>query len=240
MRLGTRVWSLGKLLVLIGALGATFLLFFGISVRVGLRAQDVDVPPVVGRTVDQATAMLQALGLTVRIDDTRRSDEKIPADHVMLQDPPAGTRTRRERMVRIWVSSGPRTTTVPALSGQTERTAQIRLQQEGLQVAAVSEFRSADYDADAVVAQDPPPSGRAPGVSLLLNRAEPALTYVMPDLVGMEAGRTAGALLSRGFRVTIVDAAAAPGVGLGTIVRQRPAAGFPVSAADPISLEVSR
>jgi eukaryotic-like serine/threonine-protein kinase len=240
MRLGTRVWSLGKLLVLTGALGATFLLFFGISVRVGLRAQDVDVPAVVGRTVDQATAMLQALGLTVRIDDTRRFDEKVPADHVMLQDPPAGTRTRRERMVRIWVSSGPRTTTVPSLSGQTERTAQIRLQQEGLQVAAVSEFRSADYDADAVVAQDPPPAGRAPGVSLLLNRAEPALTYVMPDLVGMEAGRTAGALLSHGFRVTIVDAAASPGVELGTIVRQRPAAGFPVSAADAISLEVSR
>jgi serine/threonine-protein kinase len=240
MRLGTRVWSLGKLLVLIGALGATFLLFFGISVRVGLRAQDVDVPAVVGRTVNQATDMLTALGLTVRIDESRRADEKIPADHIMQQDPPAGTRTRRERMVRIWVSSGPRTTTVPALAGQTERTAQIRLQQDGLEVAAVSEFRSSDYAADAVVAQDPPPARRAPGVSLLLNRAEPAITYIMPDLVGLEGRRSAEALQSRGFRVTIVGAPAAPGVVVGTIVRQRPAAGFPVSAGDLISLEVSR
>lgn len=240
MRLGTRVWSLGKLLVLIGALSATFLMFFGISVRVALRAQDVDVPVVVGRTVDEAADMLTALGLAVRIDESRRPDEKIPAGQVMQQDPPAGTRTRRERTVRIWVSSGARATTVPALAGQTERTAQIRLQQDGLEVGSVSEFRSADYEPDTVVSQDPPPGARAPRVSLLLNRGDASITYVMPDLIGLDGARAAEALQGLGFRVTIVDAPAVPGSEFGTVVKQRPAAGFPVSAADSISLEVSR
>src|SRR5215207_11464685 len=144
MRLGTRVWSLGKLLVLIGALGATFLLFFGMSVRVALRAQEVDVPPLVGRTVEEATAALTALGLGVRIDEGQRPDEKVPPGRIMQQDPPAGRQARRERTVKVWVSAGPRTATVPALTREVERLARMRLQQEGLDVAAVSEIRSSD------------------------------------------------------------------------------------------------
>ena len=42
----------------------------------------------------------------VRVDDNQRSDEKIPAGRIMQQDPPAGSRARRQRTVRVWVSSG--------------------------------------------------------------------------------------------------------------------------------------
>jgi beta-lactam-binding protein with PASTA domain len=45
---------------------------------------------------------------------------------------------------------------------------------------------------------------------------------------------------SRGFRVSIVGSQAVPGIPAGTIVRQQPAAGYKVAAADAISLEVSR
>jgi serine/threonine-protein kinase len=240
MRLGTRVWDLGKLLVLIGALGATFLLFFGISTRVALRAQDVVVPSLVGRPIDQAATMLTGLGLGVSIDETRRSDEQIPAGYVTQQDPPAAAQARRPRRVRVWVSSGPRTSTVPALAGQSERTAQIRLQQDGLELATISEFRSSDHEIESVVAQDPPAPSRAPRVSILVNRGMPALSYLMPDLARMEGARAAEALGARGFRVSTVAALGIPGVQPGTVVRQRPAAGFPVSTGDPVSIEVSR
>jgi serine/threonine-protein kinase len=240
VRFGTRVWSLGKLLVLVGALGATFLLFFGISVRVALKAQNVDVPPLLGRTVDEATATLTSLGLAARIDEARSPDEKVPAGRIVQQDPPAGRQTRRARTVRVRVSSGPRTTLVPALAGQAERLARIRLNQDGLAVAAVSEVRSSAYATDAVVAQDPAPAARAPGVSLLVNRAEPPIAFVMPDLAGMDGARAIEAMQARGFRVTAVGAQGPPGTPPGAVVRQRPAAGYRVTASDPISLEVNR
>ena len=53
----------------------------------------------------------------------------------------------------------------------------------------MSEFRSPDYPADAVVAQDPAAASLAPQVSLLLNRGEQATTYVMPDLIGTDGER---------------------------------------------------
>ena len=129
---------------------------------------------------------------------------------------------------------------MPALIGQSERTAQMRLSQDGVQIGTLSEIRSADYPADAVVSQNPAPASRAPEVSLLLNRGEQSTTYVMPDLIGMDGGRAAEAMRSRGFRVSIVDTQTVPGIPAGTIIRQQPVGGFKVASADSISLEVSR
>jgi beta-lactam-binding protein with PASTA domain len=104
----------------------------------------------------------------------------------------------------------------------------------------VSEFRSTDYGADTIVAQDPAPLSRAPRVSLLVNRGEQASAYVMPDVIGMDGDRVADVLRSRGFRVSIVGSQPYPGVPANTVVRQTPAGGYQVAPADPISLEVSR
>jgi serine/threonine-protein kinase len=240
MRLGTRVWSVGKFFLLVGALGATFFLFFGISMRVALRAREVEVPPLVGLTVNQATDTLATLGLGLRVDDNRRVDAKVPIGRVMQQDPGAGMRARRQRTIRVWVSSGPRVTKVPGLVGQSERTAQMRLSQDGVQIGTLSEIRSADYPADAVVSQNPPPSSNAAEVSLLLNRGEQATTYVMPDLIGMDGERAAEAMRKRDFRVSIVGTQSVPGIPAGTIINQQPLGGFKVASADAISLEVSR
>ena len=44
MALRTRVWSAGKLLLLGGALAATYVLFAAASMRLALRAREVQVP----------------------------------------------------------------------------------------------------------------------------------------------------------------------------------------------------
>jgi beta-lactam-binding protein with PASTA domain len=240
MRLGTRVWGVGKFFLLVGLLGATFLIFFGISMRVALRAREVEVPVLTGLTVNEATERLATLGLGLRVDDNRRADPKVPLGRVMQQDPDAGMRARRQRTIRVWVSSGPRVTTIPALIGQTERTARIRLDQDGIQIGTLSEIRSPDYPTDAVVAQNPPPTVRAPEVSMLVNRGEQSTTFVMPDLIGMDGDRAAEAMRNRGFRVTIVGTQAASGIPPGTIVSQQPQGGYKVGEAEAISLEVSR
>jgi eukaryotic-like serine/threonine-protein kinase len=240
MKLGTRVWSIGKLLLLIGALIGTYFLFAALAMRVALRTREVQVPNVVGRAVNEATQALGNAGLTLRVDDNRRPDSRIPAGRIMQQDPPAGVQARRQRTIRVWLSSGSRAATVPALVGQTERTARIRLEQDGLAIAAVSEFRSPEYPADAIVAQSPPPSTRGESVSLLVNRGEQAASYVMPDLIGVNGERAADVLRARGFRVSIVGQQPYPGFPPGTVVRQQPVGGFQLGPSDAISLEVSR
>jgi serine/threonine-protein kinase len=240
MPLRARLLGLGKLLLLVCALAATYVLFALIGMRAALRAREVLVPNLVGAPVDQAAHTLATVDLGVRVDPNQRPDDKVAAGLIVQQDPPSGVPTRRQRTIRVWVSAGPATTTVPALVGHTERTALMRVGEDGLQIASVSEFRSPDYPADAVVAQDPAPASRAPQVSLLLNRGEQATTYVMPDLIGTNGARAAEALRTRGFRVAIVGSQPYAGVPPGTVVRQQPAGGFQVGPSDLISLEVSR
>ena len=145
MRFGTRVWGVGKVLLLVGALGATFLVCFLISMRVALQAGQVQVPNLRGKTVNQATQLLRDLELGLNWDPQRgfRADDTVEAGKVVQQDPPAGVEARPQRTVRVWVSSGPRSTSVPVLIGQSERTAQLRLQQDGLELASQTQFQSA-------------------------------------------------------------------------------------------------
>lgn len=240
MPIGRRVWGLGKLLLLAGALGATFLLFFVLSMRVAVRAREVRVPALAGRTVNEASDLLAEYGLALRVDDNPRPDDAVAPGRIVQQDPAPGTDLRRGRTIRVWVSSGSRSTIVPRLVGQTERAAQIQMLENGLSIGTVAEFRSSDYPADTVAGQDPPADSPGPAVSLLVSRGGEAISYVMPDVIGMEGVRAADALRRRGFRVTIVGSQLYPGVPAGIIVQQQPPGGFQVARGDAISLEVSR
>src|SRR5687767_4463111 len=121
MALGTRVWGAGKLLLLAGALLATYGLFAAASMRLAFRAREVRVPELINHTANEATAIAAGQGLTIRVDDARRPDPKIAAERVVAQDLPAGSTARRQRSIRVWLSAGLRASTVPRLTGETER-----------------------------------------------------------------------------------------------------------------------
>ena len=234
------MWSAGKLLLLLGALAGTYLIFAIVAARVAVRARDVAVPNFVGRTLDEATRMGAALDLHVRAEKDQRPDAKVPAGHVLGQDPSAGSPSRRQRSIRVWISAGARRALAPPLLGESQRAAEMRLTQEGLVLSSVAEIRSASYPPDVVVAQEPAPSVETSAVSLLVNRGEDRATYVMPDLIGVNGDRAADLMRARGFRVSITAHTAATGLPAGVIVRQAPPGGYRVHPGDAIAIEVTR
>jgi eukaryotic-like serine/threonine-protein kinase len=240
MALSTRVWGAGKRVLLAGALVLTYFLFAIAATRLALKTRDVVVPQLGGKTVAEAGATLAAAGLNLRVEETRRSDTALPAGQIVSQDPQSGVKTRRERSVKVWVSAGPRSATVPALVGESQRAAEMRARQDGLQVASIAEVRSGDYSADTIIAQTPPPKTAGARVALLVNRRESSGTFVMPDLIGVNGDRAADLLRGRGFRVSVVGDHPYPGVPSGIVLRQSPQGGFRIGLNDPISLEVSR
>lgn len=240
MALGTRVWGAGKLLVIAGALIGTYVLFAAAGMRLAVRAREVPVPDLAGRTVQEATAILADHGLTLRVDDNQRVHPKFAPGRIVQQDPASGVVTRQQRAVRVWLSLGAEAATVPDLRGQTRRTGELRLQQDGLTVATVAEIRTSAAPPDTIVAQAPAPGTRATTVALLVNRGEESASYVMPDLIGVDGERAADFLRSRGFRVAVVGNHPYPGVPAGIVIRQNPAGGFQIAPGEAISLEVSR
>jgi len=240
MALKTRVWSAGKVVVLAGALAATYVVFAFGSMRVALKSREVQVPDLRNRTASEAMTVLTDLGLTVKVDETRRPDPSVAVGRVLAQDPIAGSAARRPRTVRVWLSAGAHSATIPLLVGESQRTAELRAAQDGITLADVAEIRSRDYPSDIVIAQTPAAKSASGRVSLLINRGSQDASFVMPDLIGVNGDRASELLRNRGFRVAIVGATPYPGVVAGVVLRQSPAGGFRIAPGEPISLEVSR
>lgn len=236
----TRVWSAGRVFAIAACLVVTYLLFAVTAMRVALKVREVPAPDLRNHTVAEATSTLAEEGLALAVDTSGRLDPKIPAGRIALQDPAPGAITRRQRSIRVWLSQGPRVTVIPSLTGESERSATMRLQQDGLSIASLAEVRSAAFPSGTVIAQEPPGAARGTAVALLVNRGEQSSRYVMPDLIGVTGSRAVDVLRTRGFRVTIVGELPYPGIPPGIVLRQFPSAGFQIGAGDPISLEVSR
>jgi serine/threonine-protein kinase len=226
--------AIGALLV------ATYLLFAVTAMRVALKVREVQVPDLRNHTVAEATVAVAADGLVLNVDERSRLDPKIPSGRITVQEPPPGSTTRRQRSIHVWLSQGARVTTIPALTGESQRSAELRLREDGLSIVALSEVRSSDYPSGTVIAQEPPPAAHGTEVALLVNRGEQTNAYVMPDLIGVAGSRALDLLRAHGFRVTIVGEIPYPGIPPAIVLRQSPSAGFQIGAGEPISLEVSR
>lgn len=235
-----RVWTAGKFVLVLVLLGITFVASFGMGMRLALRTRDVRVPDLKERSVNQARTALTDLGLPLKVEDSHRADSTVPAGRILAQEPVAGSTARRPRSVRVWLSSGPIVSRVPAVVGLTERTAQLRLESEGVGIRETAVVRTSTFPAGVVVAQTPDAGAIAETVALLVNRGERGLTYVMPDLIGVNAGQAAARLRASGFRVAMVAEQPYPGVPAGIVLRQAPLGGFQIAPGDAISLEVSR
>jgi hypothetical protein len=239
MALTSRVWGAGKVLVLLAALGATYLLSAFLSARIAMRAREVTVPDLAGRSVNQASATLDDLGLTLKIDDNRRVDQGAcrcdpaagsgagSACPPTAIDPRVGERRRRR-------DAGP-------VTGRRHRTQRRRPAAAGR--SRLERHRGSpthDYAPDAVIAQDPAPGSHSGSVALLVNRADRGVSYVMPDLIGVDGDRAAELLRKRGFRVALVGTEPYPGAPAGIVIHQTPAGGFQVGPGEAIALEVTR
>ena len=232
--------ELAKLVVLLGALGATYGLFTLVSLQLALKSREVAVPSLRGLTSEEAEMVLAEDGLTLRIDPVRRIHETISAGRIAEQDPGSGLTTRSQRTVTIWLSSGPTPGSLPALVGASEQAARRTLEENAFAIDELSEIRSDRYPVDAVVAHHQPVDGNGQRVSLLVNRGERGRTFVMPDLIGADGEAAANLLRTRGFRITVVGDHPYRGVPSGVVLRQAPEAGFQIAPGEPISLEVSQ
>jgi len=233
---------LGRNALLAVALAATLGSSALLTMRIVLASRDVAVPGLVGRAFGDASTLAAQRGLSIRLEG-RRHDAAVPAEHVVAQEPPAGSTLKAHRAVRVWVSLGPRRASVPHVEGESVRTSRIAFEQAGVSVAHVVEIEDSAPEGTVLV-QRPPPGeadlSSGGGASLLVSRGPGGASYVMPDLIGREAGAVLRTLQAAGLKVSDVRYRTYPGVEPGIVLRQTPPAGYPVSARGAVLLDVSK
>lgn len=199
-------------------------------------------PELFGLAEDDARALLADQGLLFEWSEGGdRFDDEVPAGHVLLQRPRAGTLVKRGRAVTVVLSRGPQLIEVPSVAGQAAQAAQVTLAGAGLRAGRILEIFNPTGTPGTVVAQQPAGGERVERdaqVDLFLVRENTAETFIMPDLVQQPYEAVRSYFERRGYRLGRVRYETYDGIAPGTVLSHFPRAGHPLHAGDVISLVV--
>jgi serine/threonine-protein kinase len=117
-------------------------------------AAPVSMPDVTNKPVDQAKAILTALGL--KVTTTKDFSDKVPENSVISTNPPAGATLHKGDSVALSVSKGPQTFPVPDVRGMKVDDAVAALKAAGFE-ATVSQFPGGP---GRVLSQSPGPGSK--------------------------------------------------------------------------------
>jgi beta-lactam-binding protein with PASTA domain len=137
-----------------------------VQINISKGLQPLTVPNVVGQQYDSAAGQLQGQGFAVARRDV---DSSQPKDTVIDQQPKGGSGLARGSTVTLFVSKGPKESTIPDVTSQDEASAVQSLEQSGFTVT-VEEQDTLDPTQDGIVlSQDPPGGTRArPGTAVTI------------------------------------------------------------------------
>jgi beta-lactam-binding protein with PASTA domain len=181
------------------------------AMRFAIHGQEVEVPAVLGLTPPDAERSVSGLGFQIEVERQYYS-ATIPEGRIMTQMPLPGTKVRRGWQLRVAQSMGPQRVSIPDVTRQSERAAELNIRRRGLEVASITEIQLPGTPTDLVVAQSPPANASqvaAPKTSLLVTVTADAPAFVVPNFVGQPLGTASRTLQDAGFRLGTVSMAPA-------------------------------
>jgi eukaryotic-like serine/threonine-protein kinase len=222
------------------------------AMRFAIHGRQTAVPRIIGMTPHDAEATLAAKGLVYDQTDRFYSAE-IPAGQVVSQVPLPGEQVRRGWRVRVAESMGPQRVTIPDLTGDSERSAEINIKRRGLEMGTMAIASIPDASPDQIVAQSPPANAlnvSAPRVSVLVAASEERKSYVMADLRGRTEDDAVNEIVRAGLKVGSISSQPPPNAeqnipetlpyGTRIVTKTVPGAGQRVWEGQAINLEVTR
>ena len=205
---------------------------------------EVEVPDLSGQGAVSALKTLSDIGLNLRVLAMDFSNT-VPKDHIISQDPPAGTRIKQKRAVKVVLSKGSATVPLPDLRGLSLDQAASILEQSHLKKGLVSYTYGLEPDQgrNRIISQSPEPMVPVhPGseVNFLVSLGPRPVLLVMPDLTGQPYTLALFYLERSGLTLGRLETEVRPGWPVETVVLQDPGPGGPVAEGALVRLTVSR
>jgi beta-lactam-binding protein with PASTA domain/predicted Ser/Thr protein kinase len=203
---------------------------------VSIGKEIVTVPSLVGKTLNEASRDLRAVGLQLgrRVGEFSERDPGI----VLNQNPNAGREARKGDDVDVTVSQGEEKAIVPDVVGQQEADAVGILANAGFRVNRIREPNSA-VARGRVFDQDPKgQSEAAPGTVVDIFISQGPQSFAMPDVRGQTEADARNELESQDLEVRVVREFAVSESDRGRVIDQDPLPGTTVSRGQTVEITV--
>ena len=201
----------------------------------------VSVPNVVGLSQADAKSQIEAAGLEWELNPEKVASDTVDKDAVASTDPAGGTQAEKGSTVRVTISSGPDSVTLPDnLVGMSPDDARQAVEALGLKWEVNSSKVASDTVAEGKVAQTNPSPGSKvkAGQTITAYLSSGSDQVEVPDLVGMSQDQARSALKAVGLElgnVTTVDS----DKDKDRIVSQDPETGSKVKKGTTIAVSIS-
>ena len=201
----------------------------------------VSVPNVVGLSQADAKSQIEAAGLEWELNPEKVASDTVEKDSVASTDPAGGTQAEKGSTVRVTISSGPDSVTLPDnLVGMSPDEARQAVEALGLKWEVNSSKVASDTVAEGKVAQTNPSPGSKvkAGQTITAYLSSGSDQVEVPDLVGMSQDQARSALKAVGLElgnVTTVDS----DKDKDRIVSQEPETGSKVKKGTTIAVSIS-
>ena len=188
-------------------------------------------------TESEAKAALKKENLGVKVMGTESSD-KYKEGQVSNQSPKKGKKVEKNSTIKLWISSGSGTTSVPDVTGQSEAAAKKALTGAGFEVNVEYSYDSAVAQG-TVISQNPKGGQKAqPGDSITIVVSQGQELATVPSISEGASADSAKALLQgKGFKVNTVSEES-DSVASGSAIRVNEA-GKKLSAGSTVTLVIS-
>lgn len=231
----------------IAAIGLAFIFVAGISAYFTLtlivKSEDtVIVPSLEGKDVVYALELLTELELNTKVKGSEYTAD-IPKNYVVFQEPQAGAEIKKGRDVKIILSKGPQTVSMPNLLALSVRQANIILDENGICQGEVSSTYSKLVEKDHIIAQVPSQGtmiSRGGCVDLLISKGARPKAFKMPDLIGLSLEDALESIENVKLVIGDIKSSYQKNKPQNIIVKQTPISGYRVITASPVSLLINR
>ena len=225
--------------IFIGVAGITS--YFTLSFII--KSEDtVIVPDFVGKDVVHVLESLTDLGLNTKVKGSEYNAD-VPKNHIIFQEPKAGSEIKKGRDVKIIFSKGPQMIPMPNLAGLSLQQARLIFEEQDLCRGSLATVFDIGTDKDTVIAQSPPSGAmvrRGSCVDLLVSEGPRPAAYKMPDLSGLQLEDALLTIeryhLPHGEIKTQIE----KGQSKNSVLEQDPPAGYRVIEGDEVNLVINR
>lgn len=144
-----------------------FILVAGISLYVSGGNRQVRVPPLLGKTWEEAQVIAEESNIKL-VDDGRAFSDTYSAGQICDVNPAAGLMVSRDNPeVKVKISTGPSSVEIPDITGLTESQANESAVHAGFTIGQVRQEYSDKIPENAIISQDPPAGvKRSPGTAI--------------------------------------------------------------------------
>ena len=218
--------------------GAIAVIAIGWMIMSSGAIERIEVPDVTGMKLETAKETLNKEKLGLKIEK-RKYSESVKKGFVIEQTPESGALLEENEDVKVIISKGIETATVPSLYGKTRGEAESALASEGLELGEVS-YKESDGEAGIIVSQSEKVGSeirKESTVDIVLSKEMAKVTVV--SVIGRSRKNAIVILATKSLKGSVVERYD-DDIDKGLVISQSPAAGTQVDKNSTVTIYVSK